>query len=839
MSGKVKKEKHFSTISLRNGNLDALSKEFGDLAEEEKPVTKDDFELLAVVGKGSFAKVMQVRKKDTGEIYAMKILQKSTVISKNQVAHTLAEKDILTKVEHPFVVRLHYAFQTKDKLYLILDFVNGGELYHHLRRDGRFSEERVRFYAAELVLAVAHLHSLNIMYRDIKAENVLLDPKGHIVITDFGISKEVREEEKTNTMCGTPEYLAPEILLGVSHGKAIDWWSLGNLIYEMLVGMPPFWATTVSTMYNKILTAEVRFPSWMSEDARSLLMGLLERDVDKRLGSKGAEEVKNHKFFQGIDWKKLEKKEVDPPFKPDVSSSLDTSQIDPEFTQEHAQDEIDSSSNAAEHQEFSGYNFKKNTKTKWTRGENPFSPDALRNGNGNETKISENSENGNSKKPSPFETKSEDPPPTKETEPVQVEIQDENQVEEEVEVEEEEVEEEVEEEIEEVEVEEEDEEEDEEFEIEEVEEEDVDELEDEVEVEEESEEEVEEVEEGSEEYEEVDEEEANRIQVESQRPHHLELNLFARRIPEDSTSNSTVSNLASPRSALKMSSLPTISTPVNQPDEVLNFSAERSHRSQEDKSPKLLLSPSRDQIPKLQPSPSRDQLPKLQPSPSRDQLPKLQPAASRDPLPKIQPSVSSRDINMKALIEENESVKLKDTKENNKSARSSQNLATNIDLMESLRQTVNESQALQEVKEELAEKEKENLRLVKKLELKKEKMRKLKQALREAEDRANAQPSSKSSAPTSNGDVGDVSDASFLTYERGITEQVMKLKDSLLEQRRKFGEVSMQLEDRDNSILSMEMEIKNLRKTQQELQLRLKKELDGQESYRHKTAKLE
>lgn len=303
-------------------------------------VTKDDFELLTVIGKGSFGKVMQVRKKDTGKMYAMKVLRKEAIIARKQVAHTKAEKSILQKIQHPFIVSLHYAFQTKDKLYMILDFVNGGELFFHLKKEGRFPEARVKFYAAEIISAMAHLHSLNIVYRDLKPENILLDADGHICITDFGLSKEIDKDEGTHTFCGTPEYLAPEVLKGQGHGMAVDWWSLGTLIYEMLTGLPPFYSQNINIMYQKILNGELRFPSYVTGDAQHLLEGLLTREVDKRLGSgsSGSQDVMNHPFFKDLDWKKLERKEIEPPFKPKVKSEGDTSQIDTVFTQEKPQD---------------------------------------------------------------------------------------------------------------------------------------------------------------------------------------------------------------------------------------------------------------------------------------------------------------------------------------------------------------------------------------------------------------------------------------------------------------------------------------------------------------------
>jgi len=303
-------------------------------------VNADDFELLKVIGKGSFGKVMQVRKKDDGKIYAMKVLRKEAIIARKQVAHTKAEKSILQKIQHPFIVKLNFAFQTEDKLYMILDYINGGELFFHLKKEGKFPEDRVRLYAAEIVLALSPLHTLDIVYRDLKPENILLDNEGHICITDFGLSKELPKEGGTTTFCGTPEYLAPEVLKGQGHGCPVDWWSLGTLVYEMLTGLPPFYSQNVNIMYQKILNGELRFPTYISPEAQSLLEGFLTRDPDARLGTRGLDEIKSHAFFKGIDWDKVFNREIDMPFKPEVVSVDDTSQIDPMFTSEKAEDSL-------------------------------------------------------------------------------------------------------------------------------------------------------------------------------------------------------------------------------------------------------------------------------------------------------------------------------------------------------------------------------------------------------------------------------------------------------------------------------------------------------------------
>ncbi len=295
-----------------------------------------DFSLIKVVGKGSFGKVLQVRKKDTGVIYAMKVLRKDHIYKRNQVEHTKTERSVLGRIKHPFIVGLNFAFQTADKLYFVLDYCAGGELFFHLGREGKFSEEKAKFYAAEITLALDHLHKLKVIYRDLKPENVLLDENGHIRLTDFGLSKEGIDSNSTGatSFCGTPEYLAPEILNRSGHGRAVDWWSLGALLYEMLTGLPPFYSQNRETLFDKIRKGALKFPSYVSCEAVSLLRGLLTHNPVDRLGSDvdDAERIKAHPFFASIDWDALLMGTVPPPWKPTISGSLDTSQFDKEFT---------------------------------------------------------------------------------------------------------------------------------------------------------------------------------------------------------------------------------------------------------------------------------------------------------------------------------------------------------------------------------------------------------------------------------------------------------------------------------------------------------------------------
>ncbi|KAI0087835.1 AGC/Akt protein kinase [Irpex rosettiformis] len=305
-------------------------------------LTIDDFELITVIGKGSFGKVMQVRKRDTSRIYALKTIRKQHIVDRGEITHTLAERLVLARVNNPFIVPLKFSFQSEQKLYLVLAFVNGGELFHHLQREQRFDEERSRFYSAELLLALEHLHELDVVYRDLKPENILLDYTGHIALCDFGLCKlNMKDSDTTNTFCGTPEYLAPEILAGQGYNKTIDWWTLGVLLYEMLSGLPPFYDENTDAMYQKILQQPLAFGEEIGSSARSILTGLLTRDPHHRLGVNGADDIKKHAFFaKHLDFNKLLKKEIQPPFKPSVTSPVDVSNFDTVFTAEQPLDSV-------------------------------------------------------------------------------------------------------------------------------------------------------------------------------------------------------------------------------------------------------------------------------------------------------------------------------------------------------------------------------------------------------------------------------------------------------------------------------------------------------------------
>ncbi|KAI1328307.1 serine/threonine-protein kinase sck1 [Xylariaceae sp. FL0255] len=311
---------------------------------EKKHYGPDDFQILRLIGKGTFGQVYQVRKKDTGRIYAMKVLSKKVIVQKKEVAHTVGERNILVRTatsESPFIVGLKFSFQTQNDLFLVTDYMSGGELFWHLQKEGRFDEKRAKFYIAELILAIQHLHNNDIVYRDLKPENILLDANGHIALCDFGLSKaNLTKNDTTNTFCGTTEYLAPEVLLDESgYTKMVDFWSLGVLVFEMCCGWSPFYAEDTQQMYKNIAFGKVRFPrDTLSQEGRNFVKGLLNRNPKHRLGAvDDAEELKRHPFFADVDWNSLMKKVITPPFKPKLKSETDVSYFDPEFTNALAQ----------------------------------------------------------------------------------------------------------------------------------------------------------------------------------------------------------------------------------------------------------------------------------------------------------------------------------------------------------------------------------------------------------------------------------------------------------------------------------------------------------------------
>lgn len=336
--GKISKD-------LRSEGASSVPKKPPASAEGPAPDGKgtkcmDDFEMLRVLGKGTFGKVVMCKEKATNDIYAMKILKKDVIVAKDEIAHTLTENRVLQMTNHPFLTSLKFSFQTNDRLCFVMEYVNGGELFFHLSRERVFSEERTRFYGAEITLAIEYLHKLGVVYRDLKLENLLLDSDGHIKVTDFGLCKEeITYGQTTRTFCGTPEYLAPEVLEDNDYGRAVDWWGVGVVMYEMMCGRLPFYSRDHEVLFELILVEEIKFPARLSEVAKSLLSGLLTKDPSKRLGGGlgDAEEVKKHQFFDPISFQDLYDKKIPTPFKPEIKDETDVSNFDPDFTTEQPQ----------------------------------------------------------------------------------------------------------------------------------------------------------------------------------------------------------------------------------------------------------------------------------------------------------------------------------------------------------------------------------------------------------------------------------------------------------------------------------------------------------------------
>ncbi|KAG0273068.1 hypothetical protein BGZ95_011127 [Linnemannia exigua] len=311
--------------------------------QERKKVSIEDFQLIKVLGRGCMGKVMLVREHKSKRLFALKAISKEWVILQREIEHTKSERNILAnvaRISHPFLIKLRHSFQSNAQLFMVLDYYPGGDIATQLAKWHKFEPERCLFYAAEIVLGIEELHRQGIVYRDLKPENILLAFDGHIVLTDFGLSKQFPTfsasspyltEDKTNTFCGTAEYLAPEILRAAEYSYAVDWWSLGTLLYEMLSGITPFWAENHAQMYQRVLEDELEFPMEIDQYAASFIAGLLERDPDNRLGSQGVHHVKNHPYFDTIDWDMALKRQLPCPYLPDLVSEEDLSNFDDAF----------------------------------------------------------------------------------------------------------------------------------------------------------------------------------------------------------------------------------------------------------------------------------------------------------------------------------------------------------------------------------------------------------------------------------------------------------------------------------------------------------------------------
>ncbi|CEI91918.1 hypothetical protein G6F70_007129 [Rhizopus microsporus] len=326
-------------LPRKRNHDDKLTKEVSldhDYSSSPAKVSRQDFDTICVLGRGAFGKVYLVKHQKSRELYAMKVLKKaSLIVHGKQAVQAKTERQILEDVRHPFIVKLCFAFQTPTELHMILDYAVGGELFRHLVHEGMFSESTAVFYAAELVLALEHLHSLGIVYRDLKPENCLLDQEGHVVLTDFGLSK-VAVDGKTNTICGTAEYMAPEILMGLEYDDTVDWWSFGILIFDMITGSPPFSSTNRKKTVDSILSKKITFPYYMTAEAKDILSKLLRKNPNARLGAKPkkADAIRRHRFFRHIDWKALLNRQITPPIVPIITNPEAAENFDPTFTSE-------------------------------------------------------------------------------------------------------------------------------------------------------------------------------------------------------------------------------------------------------------------------------------------------------------------------------------------------------------------------------------------------------------------------------------------------------------------------------------------------------------------------
>ncbi|XP_076469184.1 protein kinase C delta type-like [Babylonia areolata] len=302
--------------------------------------TPDEFNFLKVLGKGSFGKVMLAELKSTGKHYAVKALKKDVVLEDDDVECTMIERRVLALgCRHPFLTHLHSTFQSPSHLFFVMEYLNGGDLMFHIQLSGKFEFARAQFYAAEIVTGLQFLHSNGIIYRDLKLDNVMLDRDGHIKIADFGMCKEkIFGENRATTFCGTPDYIAPEILKGLRYNASVDWWSFGVLLYEMLIGQSPFHGDDEDDLFHSILHDTPRYPHSLPKEASTMLSLLFERTPGERLGMPGCHHgpIRAQAFFRNIDWDKLEARQIPPPFRPKVKHEADSSNFDSDFTSERA-----------------------------------------------------------------------------------------------------------------------------------------------------------------------------------------------------------------------------------------------------------------------------------------------------------------------------------------------------------------------------------------------------------------------------------------------------------------------------------------------------------------------
>ena len=331
------KNQNYSITEDSSVHVKSEKETYTKMESVETKLCYNDFEPLKLLGTGSFGRVLLVRKKNNNKLFAMKILLKSYLKQKNQQEHTKTERDLMVKINSPFVMNIKYAFQDETQLYLVTEFMQGGDMFFHLHEQGKFNRERAKFYIIEILLGIEYLHKNNMVYRDLKPENILMDKDGHIKITDFGLSKILDDmNEKVFTLCGTPQYIAPEVVYKRGYDKGVDWWSLGCVLYEFLIGSLPFHIPRGGKISHRTFEGPIKFPKGMNEDDMDLICNLLINNPKQRLGNgpKDAEDIKKHPYFKDVDWEKYLKKEIKPPFIPKLKSDTDLKYFDKVFTDE-------------------------------------------------------------------------------------------------------------------------------------------------------------------------------------------------------------------------------------------------------------------------------------------------------------------------------------------------------------------------------------------------------------------------------------------------------------------------------------------------------------------------
>ncbi|XP_023029617.1 cAMP-dependent protein kinase catalytic subunit beta [Leptinotarsa decemlineata] len=329
MSIDEKLQKHLTSFEMY---LKKAKREFEARIKEElkENASLEDFKLMKTLGTGSFGRVVLCQYKDSvKKLLAMKIMEKVNIIRTKQLVHTISEIRFLDALKFPFVIQMEYFFKNNVYLFLVMPFINGGEMFYHLRSNKKFDENLCKFYTAQVILSFEYIHYLGIVYRDLKPENILIDDEGYLKITDLGFCKKI-DNQRTYTLCGTPEYLAPEIILSQGYTFTVDWWSLGILIYEMAAGFPPFFARDHMKLYEKIVAGKFACPPHFSKPLKDLMVNILQVDRSKRYGGLkgGSKDIKSHEWLKGTDFDQIFSRKVKPSFVPVLDNQGDTKFFD-------------------------------------------------------------------------------------------------------------------------------------------------------------------------------------------------------------------------------------------------------------------------------------------------------------------------------------------------------------------------------------------------------------------------------------------------------------------------------------------------------------------------------